>query len=232
MMLALGAALAAVSVHPVALTVSPARAVLLAPASRTLQVDNLGRQPVTVDVAWSSVGGFGAPNRWLSVTPRHLVVRNGARALVSVRAGPGASPGDHEVLVFVTGRPVSRGRVAVELRVGVRVRVRAQGRLVRRVAVEGVRARRFKRKRILLVAVANHGNVTEQLRDRLTVTLVSHNRPISRLRLGRSRELYPGARGVVALPYAGRARGFVTALVTVRLGAQIAAFERRYRLLL
>jgi hypothetical protein len=151
---------------------------------------------------------------------------------VTVRAGPGASPGDHEVLVFVTGRPVSGGRVAVQLRVGVRVRVRAPGRLVRRLAVEGLRARHFERKRTLLVAVANHGNVTEQLGGRVSVTLVSHNRPISRLRLGRFRELYPGAHTVVGLPYGGRARGLVTAIVTVQLGPNRRQLERRYRLLL
>jgi hypothetical protein len=62
------------------------------------------------------------------------------------------------------------------------------------------------------------------------VTLVSHARVISRLRLGRSRELYPGAQMRVALPYEGRAHGLVTAVVTIQLGANRRPLERRYRL--
>jgi hypothetical protein len=92
--------------------------------------------------------------------------------------------------------------------------------------VEGLSARRFRGKRTLVLSVANRGNVTEQLRGRLTVTLVRHSRVISRLRLGRSRELFPGARAAVALPYAGSARGLVTALAKVRGSPG----EHRYRL--
>ena len=221
-----------VSAGSVALTVSPARAVLLAPSSRTLQLSNLGSERMAVDVAWRSLGRSIPSKGWLSIAPRRLVLRSGARALLTVRAGAGASPGDHHVLVLVTGRPSEPNGIAVRLRVGVRVRIRAPGRLVRKIAVAGLRARRFNGKHALLVAVANRGNVTEQLRGRLNVTLVDHDRVISRLRLGRSRELYPGARAVVVLPYAGRARGVVTAVVGIRLGARVPPVERRYRLLL
>src|SRR5213078_4634566 len=127
--------------------------------------------------------------------------------------GLGASPGDHDVLVLVTGRPLGAPRVAVQLRVGVRLRIREPGGLVHRLAVKGLRARRFKGKRTVLVSVANRGNVTEQLRGRLTVTLLRRNRVISRLRLAGRRELYPGMRAVVALPYAGHAHGLLTAIV-------------------
>jgi hypothetical protein len=216
----------AVAAQPLALTVSPARAVLLAPASRTFQLGNLGTERMTVEVGWKFLGPRTGPNRWLTIAPRRLVLRGGARTVLTVRAGPGASPGDHHVLVLVTGRPLAAPRVAVRLRLGVRLRIRAPGRLVRRVAVEGLRARRFKGKRTLVVSVANRGNVTEQLRGRVTVTLVRHRRVISRLRFARFRELFPGARAVVALPYAGRARGYVTALVKVRGSPS----ERRYRL--
>jgi hypothetical protein len=216
----------AVAAQPVALSVSPARAVLLAPASRTLQVGNLGTERMAVDVAWKSLGPHAGPNLWLSIGPRHLVIRGGARTVLTVRAGPGASPGDHQVLVLVTGRPLGAQRVALRLRVGVRLRIRAPGRLVHRMAVEGLRARRFKGKRRLLVSVANRGNVTEQLRGRLTVTLLRRNRVISRLRLAGRRELYPGMRAVVALPYAGHAHGLLTAIVSIRGGPS----GRRYRL--
>jgi len=226
-MLALAAVLTAATVHPVALSVSPARSVLRAPSSRTLQLSNLGAQPVTVELAWIPIGA-----RWLSVTPRHLLLGSGAHAIVTVRAGATASPGDHEAVVFATGRPTTRGRVALRLRVGVHVRVRAPGRLVHRLALEGLRARRLKRTRTLLVAVANRGNVTEQLRGRLRVILMSHEGVISRLRLGRFHELYPGAEGVVALRYRGGTRGLVTAVVTLRLGAHRRPLERRFRLTL
>jgi hypothetical protein len=216
----------AVAAQPVALTVSPARAVLFAPASRTLQLGNLGTERMAVDVAWKSLGPQTGPNRWLTITPRRLVLRGGARTLLTVRARPGASPGDHAVLVLVTGRPLADPRVAVHLRLGVRLRIRAPGRLVRRIAVEGLRTRRLKGKRTLVVSVANHGNVTEQLRGRLTVTLVRRSRVVSRLRFGRSRELFPGARAAVTLSYTGNARGLVTALVKVRGSPG----ERHYRL--
>lgn len=204
------------------LAVSPARTTLRAPASRAIQVSNLGSDQVAVDVSWRPLGTRTVPHGWLSIAPGHLVLRRGARGLVTVRAGTGASPGDHDLLVLVTGRAANSERVAVQLRAGVRVRIRAAGRLVHRIRLDGIRARRH----ALLVAVANRGNVTEQLRGRVRVTLIAHNRVISRLRSRAFRELYPGARAVVGLPYAGGARGVVTAVV------RVASFERRYRLLL
>jgi hypothetical protein len=216
----------AVAAQPVALTVSPARAILLAPASRTLELGNLGTERIAVDVAMRALGPRTGPSTWLTVAPRRLVIRGGARTVLTVRAGTGASPGDHNVLVLVTGRPVDGSRIAVRLRLGVRLRIRAPGRLVHSLSVTGLHARRVRGMRTLVVSVANRGNVTEQLRGRLTVTLVSRSRVVSRLRLGRSREVYPGGRASVALPYAGRARGVVTALVAIRGGPS----GRRYRL--
>jgi hypothetical protein len=133
--------------------------------------------------------------------------------------------------VLVTGHPVQRTRIAVQLRVGVRVRIRAPGRLVHRIALSGLRARHSKRKRALLVSVTNRGNVTEQLRGRLSVTLAAGGRVFSRLRFVRHHDVYPGARATIVLPYAGRVRGVVTAVVKVRLASR-RVLERRYRLLL
>lgn len=216
----------------VALAVSPARTVVRAPASRTVRLSNLSNEPLAVDVAWTSLGRRIAPSGWLYVGPRHLALPTGARALLTVRAGPGASPGDHNLLVLVTGRPVQRSRIAVQLRVGVRVRVRAPGRLVHRLALSGLQAHRSKRKRALLVSITNRGNVTEQLRGHLSVTLLARGRAFSRLRFVRAREVYPGTRAVVALPYSGSVRGTVTAVVRVHVGGHVRALERRYRLLL
>jgi hypothetical protein len=216
----------------VALAVSPARTVVRAPASRTVLLSNLSNEPLAVDVAWKSLGRRIAPSGWLRVGPRHLALPTGARALLTVRAGSGASPGDHDLLVLVTGRPVQRSRIAVQLRVGVRVRIRAPGRLVHRIGLSGLRAQHSKHKRALLVSLTNRGNVTEQLRGRLSVTLVARGRVVSRLRFARARDVYPGTRAVVALPYAGRVRGLVTAVVQVHMGAHVRPLERRYRLLL
>jgi hypothetical protein len=216
----------------VALAVSPARTVVRAPASRTVLLSNLSNEPLAVDVAWKSVGRRSDPGGWLRVGPRHLALASGARARLTVRAGPGASPGDHNLVVLVTGRPVQRSRIAVQLRVGVRVRIRAPGRLVHRIVLSGLRAHRSKRKRSLLVSLANRGNVTEELRGRLSVTLAARGRVFSRLRFARPRDLYPGARATIVLPYTGRVRGVVTATVRVRVGPHVPSLERRYHLLL
>jgi hypothetical protein len=203
------------------LAVSPARTTLRAPASRTIQISNLGSDQIAVDVAWRPLGG-GAPHGWLTVAPGRLVLRRGARGFVTVRAGTGASPGDHDVLVLVTGRNAGSEHVAVRVRAGVRVRIRVPGRLVHRLTPTGVRTRR----RALLVAVTNRGNVAEQLRGRVRVTLLARGRVISRLRSRTFREVYPGTRAIVVLPYAGRTRGPVTAVV------RVASSERKYRLVL
>jgi hypothetical protein len=208
------------------LAVSPARTVLRAPATRAIEVSNLGSDDVAVDVSWKPLGRRVVAAGWLSISPGRLVLRRGAHGFITVRAGSGGGPGDHDLLVLVTGHAATRAGVAVQLRAGVRVRVRASGRLVHRLRVEGIRVRRAGRTRALLVSVGNRGNVTEQLRGRLRVALLERGRVISRLRSTHFHELYPATRGVLVLPYAGRARGRVTAVV--RLGR----LERRYRLLL
>jgi hypothetical protein len=214
----------------VALAVSPARTVMHAPAARTVQVSNTGRGTVAVDIAWTPLGQRRLPAGWLQISPGHLLLQRGARAFLTVRAGAGASPGDHNLLILVTAHPTDRVKVGVQLRLGVRVRIRAPGQLVHRLVLGGLRARELRRRRALLVSIANRGNVTEQLRGRLSLTLSAHDRVLSRLRLVRFRELYPGTRGIVALPYTGAVHGRVTAIVTVRLGAGVRSLERRYRL--
>jgi hypothetical protein len=213
-----------------ALAVAPARLALVAPASRRLELSNIGAERVVVDVAWRSTDSRPAVKRWLRLRPAHLVLPRGSRALLTLATQAGPSPGDHQLMLVVTGRPANRSRVAVRLRLAVHVRVRAPGRLVRKVDVEGIRVRRTGRKRALLVALANRGNVTEQLSGRVTVTLARGRRLVSRLRYTRRRELFPAARAVVALPYAGRVRGALTAIVTLRRGRHAPALERRYRI--
>ena len=219
-------------VPPVALSVSPARVELAAPASRTIELRNVGAEGMVVDVAPKSIDRSIRADAWLSVRPARLVLRSRSRAVITlrVRAHDGARPGDHQLRVLVVARPQRSSRVAVRVRLGVGVRVRMPGRLVRRVTVRAVRVRPHGPTRDLLVSVANCGNVTEQLGGRLTVTLVRRGRLVSRLRLRGPHELFPGAGTVIPLRYAGHVRGLVTAVVRVRFGGRLLLVERRYRL--
>lgn len=203
----------------IALTVSPAHAVLTTPASRTIDVLNTGT--ATVDVAVK-----GPPSRLLEIRPHRLTLLPGSHRLLTVRARAfaRARTGDHELLVLLLARPPERSAVAVQMRVGVRLRVRVPGRLVRRIVVLGLRAHRKARPRLLLVSLANAGNVTEPLRGRLTVRLVRRGHVISRLRYAGGRRLAPASHVVVPLPYRGDAHGMLDGVV------RIGSVERRYRL--
>jgi hypothetical protein len=125
---------------------------------------------------------------------------------------------------------VERTRVAVRIRLGVGVRVRMPGRIVRHLDLRGLRVRKRGRARVLLVSLANGGNVTEQLQPVLSVSLIRRGRVVGRLRAHGPRELLPGARAVVRLPYEGRVRGLVTAVVHVPSVARLRPLERRYRI--
>ena len=203
----------------IALAVSPAHAALTMPASRTIDVRNTGTASVAVAVRSPS------PDL-LQIRPQQLRLRPGSHRLLTARARASARAraGDHDLLVLLVARPVARSGVAVRMRIGVRLRVRVPGQLVRHIVVLGLRVRSKARPRLLLVSLANAGNVIERLRGRVTVRLVQLGRVISRLRYAGRRELSPGTHAVVALPYRGRARGIVNAVV--RAGP----LEKRYRL--
>jgi hypothetical protein len=205
----------------VALAVSPARATLLAPASRAIEVRNTGSATLVVDVATPA-----AP--WLRIRPARIVLHGGARGVLTVRAGLGGRPGDHQVVVLLLARPDGSARIALRMRVGVRLRVRMPGQLVRHVVLRNLRVRSGRVRRLLLT-VANAGNVIEHVR-RATVTLGRGGRSLSRLRTRGTHELVPGARAVLVLPYAGRARGWVTAAVSLELDGGSLPVQRRYRL--
>jgi hypothetical protein len=216
---------------PIALSVSPARVALAAPASTTIQLRNLGSTRVVIDATPRSVGRRVSP-RWLSIRPREFALRAGSRAVLTLRADVRRRirPGDHEVVVLFVTHPLERRRVAVRIRLGIRVRVRMPGRMVRRVDVGGVRVLRRRSVRALLVSVANRGNVTEQLRGRVTVTLLRHSRAVASLQPQGPSQLPAGARTVLAARYAGAVRGGVTVVVRLRLGGSVGTVERRYRL--
>jgi hypothetical protein len=216
--------LVALAAGALAVSVSPARVSLVAPAARRIEMRNTGAQSVEVAVSRRPLDGRGG-TAWLSVRPARVLLSAGARATVTVRAGVRtAGAGDHGVLLLLVGRPVAGAGVSVRLRLGVPVRVRMPGRLVHHLGIRGLALRRQRHSRDLLVSIANLGNVTEQLRGQVTVTIMRDGRVLSKLLPRRSRELFPRMRTLVTLRYRGRARGPVTAVVRAR------GRERRYSL--
>ncbi|MFL5946262.1 MAG: hypothetical protein ACJ74C_12645 [Gaiellaceae bacterium] len=216
---------------PTALTVSPARLTLVAPASRRVELRNTGSERLRVEVARRQLAGRGA-NPWLTIRPASFVLRPGAGAALTLRArGAHASPGDHELRLLFTARPLNGYRVGIRLRLGVGLRVRVAGRIERSVDIKGLTVRKDRHARVLLLSLANRGNVTEQLAGRVAVTLIRKGRVISRLRAHtRHAVVFAGARTVIALRYSGHAHGNATAVATVALGPGVRRVERRYRL--
>jgi hypothetical protein len=217
---------------PVALSVSPARVAFAGPGSRTIRLRNVGGRQVVVDAARKALGPRPPASSWLTIVPARLVLRPGSTAAFTVRVAPRprAAPGDHHALVLLTARPVTATRVVVRMRLGVVVRVRVAGRILRRVDLQGLRVLRRGGVRILLASVANRGNVSEEIRSRLAISLIRGGHAFARLRAPARRELRPGATAVFRARYAGRVRGLVTAVVTVRAGEGGRPIKRAYRI--
>jgi hypothetical protein len=228
----------------IALTASPAQVSLDGSERATVRVVNSGAGPVVVDVsrAGFSLDLRGRPRiarrgdgrtaaAWLKLQPRTLALApgEGRYLTVSSRLPAAAEPGDHDALVLLTTRPRRALGVAVRMRVGVVVVVRAPGRIVRRIGLRSVRVRRRGRRvSALELWLVNRGNVTEALdRSRIDVRL-RRGRRTARL-LPVPRELRPRTSGLMLLPYRGRLRGWVTARVTISLGPR-AAVRRTFRL--
>lgn len=211
----------------IALSISPARLALAAPGSRRITVRNDGAEQVVVDVARRAVA-----KGWLQIAPRHLLLAAGKSAVLTLRATParGAEPGDHPVLVLLTTGAKRGSRVPVRLRLGIRVRVRIPGIVVRHLALGALRVHRARNARFMSVTAANRGNVTVQLRGRVSASLLRGTRRVARLHLSGRPALAPDTRTVLALRYTGRVRGLVTAVVQIRIGPGAPVFERRYRI--
>ena len=211
---------------PVGLTATPARISLAGSAGATVRVTNPGREAVAVDAARAGFGldlrgrprvVSGASRRaataWLSVRPTRFVLAAGASATVAVsaRVPVRVEPGDHDALVLLTTRPSARRPgLAVRMRLGVVVVVRAPGRVARSLRLGGLRVRRAGSARVLELWVANAGNVTETLwRGRVRLLVV--RRGSSRI-LAAPRELRPRTSGLVQTVYRGPLRGRVRVL--------------------
>ena len=157
-----------------------------------------------------------AATSWLAVRPARFVLGAGASRslIISARLPPRVEPGDHDALVLLTTRPRSGPGVAVRMRIGVVVVVRAPGRVVRRLALGGLRARPARGARVLELWLANRGNVTETLtRGRVRVILTRG--PATAGLSAPARILRPRTSGIVELPYRGGLRGWVTARASI-----------------
>jgi hypothetical protein len=103
------------------------------------------------------------------------------------------------------------------------------GRIVRHLTLGALRVHRGRSARFIVVSVVNRGNVTLQLRGRVTASLFRRGRRVARLSPLAGHALLPGAHDRLALRYSGRVRGPVTAVVQVQLGGGVGAVKRRYR---
>src|SRR5581483_7218892 len=139
---------------PIALTAAPAHVLIEGSGEAAVRVANYGATPLVVDVARA---GFALDVRgrprvvtrgdrrtavgWIAVRPRSLALRPGEARPLTVAAAlpPRAEPGDHDALLLLTTRPRRRGGVAVRMRVGIVVVVRAPGRIVHRLELRALR---------------------------------------------------------------------------------------------
>lgn len=209
----------ATGVAAAALSVSPVRLRLTGAASRTITITNAGDAAATVD---ARPAGFAVDRRgrplvaaqrgpaagWLHLRPARLVLppRGTAAVAISSIVPAAAPPGDHAAVVLFTTRTSRTAAVAVQMRIGVIVFVRVAGKVVHRLQIGPVRARRH----ALEATVRNRGNVVEGLRVRITVMRRRHI--LARLRAPR-RTLLPHSRGTERLRYPKRLRGWVTARI-------------------
>jgi hypothetical protein len=216
---------------PLALTATPAHVSIAGSGRATVHVANPGTAPLVVQASragfsldlrgWPQIvprDGRDAPARWLTVQPGTFVLPAGSsRALtVSSRLPARVEPGDHDALVLLTTRPRRSAGVAVRLRVGVVVVVRAPGRVVRRLVLRELRVRSTDRARALELLVANRGNVTETLaRGRVRIALSRRGKRATLA--AEPRDLRPGTTGVVVARYDARDRGWTT--VSVEIGS-------------
>jgi hypothetical protein len=190
-----------------------------------IRVTNSGRSRVVADIRRAGFsldlrgrpkivqGGARSARRWIAVRPGRLTLGPGKSASLAIasKVPAGAEPGDHDALLLLTTRPRLHSGVAVRMRMGIVVDVRAPGTVVRRLVLRRLRVVSRARTRVLELLVANRGNVTESLASsRVRVSLSRHGRFLASLRTG-ERELLPRSRGVLQFRYRGAVRGWVTA---------------------
>jgi hypothetical protein len=225
--LALAAAPVPAHLPHATMSVTPSRLVLVGASSATVRLASAAAAVVDVQATGLAVDLRGRPRiaprgdaaSWLEVRPRHLTVRPSRAAGISITAKPPprARPGDHVALLLLTTHPSASRGVAVRVRIGIIVTVRAPGKLVRKLAVVRVGLRRHGRTRVVEVDLANRGNVTERLaRGWLVVTLLRGGHVLARLSSA-PRDLLAFSRGRAVLTYRGAAKGWAHVLVEAGL---------------
>jgi hypothetical protein len=237
---------ASVDRPPVALTATPAQVALVGSSRSTVRVTNGGAFRVVVDVARAGfaldlrgrpkIVGRDAVGRsaadWISFRPHSLALKPGASASVTIVSKPpvGVEPGDHDALLLFTTRRRAKDGVAVRMRMGIVVVVRAPGTVVRRLALGRLRVASTGRPRALELGISNLGNVTEPIaRADAALSLFRGARRIARLR-AEPRELRPRTRGVLQFVYRGAERGRVTAQADVAPAGSGRVLRRSFRI--
>ena len=230
---------------PVSLAAVPAHLTLLGSTRAAVRVTNSGTKPVVVVVSRAGfaldrrgrplIAGSGGPRSaalWLTFRPGRFALepRASISVLVASRLPRRAEPGDHDALVLLSTRPLRKARVAVRLRMGVVVVVRASGKVVRRLELRGLRVARRGRGRALELVVANRGNVTESLaRARAVVSRARSGRRVATL-VARSRELRPRTSGILEFRFRGHPRGRMTARIMIPAEPGRSRLLRTYRI--
>ena len=210
--------LASLSASPtrIALSGSGRASVTLTNYGATRAQVSVGRGSFTLDLRGRpAIGrpGLRSAQSWLTLRPSALSIAPGGKAELEVaaRVPARARPGDHHALLLLVTRPSRVGGVGVRMRLGVRVAVRAPGRVVRRVAVRDLRVRRTGRVRPLDVTVENLGDLIET--KAVDVVLSSRGR-VDRVH-AETREVLPRTRAILTARYVGPLRGRVAARVEV-----------------
>ena len=210
--------LASLSASPtrIALSGSSRASITLTNYGVTRAQVSVGRGSFTLDLhGRPAIGRPGARSAqsWLTFRPSALSIAPGGRAELEIaaRAPARARPGDHHALLLLVTRPSRVGGVGVRMRLGVRVAVRAPGKIVRRVAVRGLRVRRSGRVRSLDVTVENLGDLIE---TRVVAVVLSARGRVERVH-AELREVLPGTRAILTARYEGQLRGRVLGRVEV-----------------
>jgi hypothetical protein len=230
---------------PVALTASPAHVAIAGSGRSTVRVTNGGANRVVVDV---SRAGFaldlrGRPKvvdrdavarsaaQWLSFRPRSLALKPGGSASVAIvsKLPAEAEPGDHDALLLFTTRRRVKDGVAVRMRMGIVVVVRAPGVVTRRLELRGLRVAPSMRPRVLELGIANQGNVTESIaRANASLSLFRGGRRIAKLH-AEPREFRPRTRGVLQFLYRGVEHGVLTTRADVAPDSAGRVLRRTFR---
>ena len=220
--------IAAAALAVVALSVSPAHVTLDAGGETSVRVTASPGLVLQASIAGLSLDGRGRPRivprrdagAWLTVRPRTVtVMRRDATFVIGSRRPSHALPGDHTAIVLLTAQASERRAVAVGMRVGLVVTVRVPGRRLSRVEVVSARARRS----LIVVTIANRGNVIEPVGgSQLQVLVLRRGRIVARFQ-GGPRMLLPRTRAVVGFRLRKQIHGPLVAQVRLhRLGGRVA----------